>query len=220
MEENKMPMLGDRFPEMEVMTTHGKIKLPCDYKGKWYVLFSHPGDFTPVCTTEFIEFSERASEFNELGAELIGLSVDQVCAHMKWTEWIRDNAGVVVPFPIIADELGVTAKRLGMLHPGKGTNTVRAVYIVDDKGIIRLMLFYPQEAGRNVDEILRILKALKVSDENKVAMPEKWPANRHLGEKVIIPPPSSEEDAALRRTMAEKGECEMKDWWFCTKDLK
>lgn len=219
MEEIRIPMLGDNFPEMTVVTTMGEKKLPDDYNGKWLVLFSHPGDFTPVCTTEFMEFSERAPEFKELNTELMGLSVDQVFSHMKWTEWIKENTGIEVPFPIIGDELGVTAKRLGMLHPGKGTNTVRAVYIIDPNGILRLMLFYPQEAGRNVDEVLRVLKAIQVSDSNGVAMPEKWPNNRHTGDKVILPPPANEEIKEERKKMAENGEIEMKDWWLSYKKL-
>lgn len=219
MEEIRMPMLGDRFPEMKVVTTQGVKKLPEDYSGKWFVLFSHPGDFTPVCTTEFVEFSERAEEFKALGAELIGLSVDQVFSHMKWTEWINENFSVKVPFPIIADELGLVAQTLGMIHPNKGTNAVRAVYIIDDKGIIRLMMLYPQEAGRNVDEVLRALKALQTSSKYGVALPEKWPNNAHLGSKVILPPASNEEAAEKRLEQVAKSECESKDWWFCYKEL-
>jgi peroxiredoxin 2/4 len=149
-----MPLLGDRFPEMTVKTTHGMRNLPGDYAGKWFVLFSHPGDFTPVCTTEFYAFSKRNDEFKALNAELIGMSVDQVFSHIKWAEWIEEKLGVKVPFPIIADT-GAVAGKLGMIHPGMGSNTVRAVFIVDDKGTLRLMLYYPQEVGRNVDEILR-----------------------------------------------------------------
>lgn len=220
MEEIRRPLLGDKFPEMVIKTTHGVRHMPEDYAGKWLVLFSHPGDFTPVCTTEFVAFSERANEFAALNTELLGLSVDQVFSHIKWTEWIKENFGVEVPFPIIGDELGTVSNALGMLHPGKGTNTVRAVYIMDDKGVIRLIMFYPQEAGRSIDEILRVLKALQTSDNFKVAMPENWPNNAHLGEKVILPPPASVEAAQARVEEAKKGECESKDWWFSYKKLK
>lgn len=213
--------LGNPFPELKTKTTHGDINLPGDYAGKWFVLFSHPGDFTPVCTTEFIGFSKKAPLFKELNTELIGLSVDQVFSHLKWVEWINENSDVKVPFPIIADELGLVAKRLGMIHEGKGTNTVRAVYIVDDKGILRLTMFYPQEVGRSVDEVLRALKALQLSDKCGVACPEDFPNNAFLGEnKVIIPPASTEELIAKRHEQVEKGEIKMKDWWFCYKDLK
>lgn len=219
--EVSLPLLGDKFPSMEVKTTHGVKKLPEDYSGKWFVLFSHPGDFTPVCTTEFIGFSKKEDEFKKLNTELIGLSVDQVFSHIKWVEWINEKMDVKVPFPVIADELGVVSKTLGMLHPGKGTNTVRAVFIVDDKGILRLMMYYPQEVGRSVDEVLRALKGLQTSDSNGVAIPENWPNNESagLGEKVIIPPASSEEMVEQRLKDAESGKFECKDWWFCYKDL-
>ncbi|MCX7767326.1 MAG: redoxin domain-containing protein, partial [Candidatus Sumerlaeia bacterium] len=120
-----IPLLGDTFPEMEVQTTHGIMKLPDAFKGKWFVLFSHPADFTPVCTTEFVAFQKRYDKFKALNCELIGLSVDQVFAHIKWEEWINEKLGVEIQFPIIADT-GAVADRLGLIHPGKGTNTVRA----------------------------------------------------------------------------------------------
>jgi peroxiredoxin 2/4 len=212
--ETNMPLLGDRFPEMEVKTTHGVKKLPHDYKGKWVVLFSHPGDFTPVCTTEFVSFAKKAEEFKQAGAELLGLSIDQVHSHIKWTEWINDKLDVKIPFPIIADEMGKVAQSLGMVHPGKGTNTVRAVFLIDPKGFIRLVLYYPQEIGRNMDEVLRSLKALQVSDDNGVATPANWPNNELIGDRVIIPPASTEQDAEKRLK-----EYEGYDWWFCHKSL-
>lgn len=215
----RMPLLGERFPSMEVKTTHGMKKLPDDYAGKWFVLFSHPGDFTPVCTTEFVAFAKKAEAFRALNTELLGLSVDQVFAHIKWTEWIREKLGVPIPFPIIADELGRVAQALGMIHPGKGTNTVRAVFIVDDKGILRLVMYYPQEVGRSVDEILRALKALQVSDAHKVALPENWPNNELLGDKVIVPPAGTEDLARERLEAAKRGELECFDWWFCYRKL-
>lgn len=219
--EAKLPLLGDKFPTMEVKTTHGIKKLPEDYAGKWFILFSHPGDFTPVCTTEFVGFAKKDDEFKALNTELLGLSVDQVFSHIKWVQWINENMGVKIPFPVIADELGQVSTKLGMLHPSKGTNTVRAVFIVDDKGILRLMMYYPQEVGRSVDEVLRALKGLQTADKNKVAIPENWPNNvsAGLGDKVIIPPASTEEMVEERLKQAEKGEFECKDWWLCYKKL-
>ncbi len=129
-EKKGMPLLGDSFPAMTVQTTRGVLDLPSHFKGKWFVLFSHPADFTPVCTTEFIAFQQRYDKFKALNCELIGLSVDQVFAHIKWEEWIKDNMEIDIEFPIIADT-GKVAEILGIIHPGKGTNTVRAVFIVD-----------------------------------------------------------------------------------------
>lgn len=209
-----MPMLGDKFPEIEVQTTHGKIKLPEHFKGKWFVLFSHPADFTPVCTTEFVAFQKRYEKFKELNCELIGLSIDQVFSHIKWVEWIKENLNIEIQFPIIADDTGAVADLLGLIHPGKGTNTVRGVYIVDDKGIIRAILYYPQELGRNIDEILRMIKGLQVSDKEDVALPANWPDNELIKDEVIIPPATDKETAKKR-----KEEYECYDWWFCHKKL-
>ncbi|MDH7596579.1 MAG: peroxiredoxin [Methanothrix sp.] len=208
-----MPLLGDRLPRMVVRTTHGQMTLPDDLAGRWFVLFSHPADFTPVCTTEFIAFQKRREEFKKLNCELIGLSVDQVFAHMKWTEWIREKMGVEIKFPIIADT-GEVADLLGMIHPEKGSNTVRAVFIVDPSGTIRLILYYPQEVGRNIDEILRVVEALQVVDKNKVATPANWPNNELIGDEVIIPPPTDEKSAKERLKMYD-----CYDWWFCHKKI-
>ena len=210
----QIPALGDKFPEMEVQTTHGKIKLPDYFKGKWFVLFSHPGDFTPVCTTEFVAFQKRYEKFKKLNCELIGLSVDQVFSHIKWIEWIRDNLETEIPFPIIADH-GTVANKLGMVHPGKGSNTVRAVFIVDPDGVIRAIIYYPPELGRNLDEILRAVKALQTHEANKVALPENWPNNSLIGDRVIIPPATNVTEAAKR-----KNQDGCYDWWFCHKELK
>ena len=218
-EEIGMPLLGEKFPEFEVQTTHGKMKLPDDFNGKWFVLFSHPADFTPVCTTEFIAFQKRYDKFKELGTELIGLSIDQVFSHIKWVEWIKDKLDVEIKFPVIADDTGKVASKLGIVHPGKGTNTVRAVFIVDSMGVMRAMLYYPQELGRNMDEILRMIKGLQVVDENKVAMPANWPENEIVGDHVIIPPASDEKTVKKRLESAEKGEIECFDWWLCHKKL-
>ena len=218
-EEVGMPLLGEKLPEFEVQTTHGKMKLPDDFNGKWFVLFSHPADFTPVCTTEFIAFQKRYDKFKELGTELIGLSIDQVFSHIKWVEWIKDKLDVEIKFPVIADDTGKVAGKLGIVHPGKGTNTVRAVFIVDSKGVMRAMLYYPQELGRNMDEILRMIKGLQIVDENKVAMPANWPENEIVGDHVIVPPASDEKTVKKRLESAEKGEIECFDWWLCHKKL-
>lgn len=212
---DRMPLIGDRFPEMVVKTTHGNIKLPGDYSGKWLMLFSHPGDFTPVCTTEFVAFTTRSEDFRKLNTELIGLSIDQVFAHLKWIQWIKENLKVEIKFPIIADDLGTVAKRLGMIHPNKGTNTVRAVFIIDDKGVIRAILYYPQEVGRNVNEILRLIDALQVTDKYKVATPANWPKNNLIGSDVILPPANTEELAKERLDPEINSSINCFDWWFC-----
>ena len=211
--EGKMPLIGDIFPKLEVKTTHGMMTLPDAFAGKWFVLFSHPADFTPVCTTEFVAFQKRYDGFRKLNCGLIGLSIDQVFSHIKWVEWIKDNLKVEIEFPIIADT-GKVANLLGLIHPGKGTNTVRAVFVVDPQGVIRAMLYYPQELGRNMDEILRMIKGFQVADENGVAIPANWPDNELIKDEVIIPP-ASDERTAKERT--KQYECY--DWWFCHKGL-
>lgn len=221
MEENlkqSMPLLGDDFPKMTVQTTRGQMNLPNDLKGKWFVLFSHPADFTPVCTTEFVAFQKRYKQFKELNTELIGLSVDQVFAHIKWEEWIKEKLDVEIEFPIIADT-GAVAQKLGLIHPGKGTNTVRAVFIIDAESKIRTILYYPQELGRNMDEIVRIVKAMQIADENKVAMPANWPNNELMDDHVIIPPATDVESAKKRLEQSKAGEFECYDWWLCHKKL-
>ncbi|MEA3344210.1 MAG: peroxiredoxin [Patescibacteria group bacterium] len=219
-QENKnMPLLGDSFPAMKVQTTHGEKNLPNDFLGKWFVLFSHPADFTPVCTTEFVAFQKRYDKFKELNCELIGLSVDQVFAHIKWEEWIKEKLEVEIQFPIIADT-GAVAEKLGLIHPGKGTNTVRAVFVVDTEGKIRIMLYYPQELGRNMDEILRAVKAMQIADKNGVAMPANWPNNELIQDNVIIPPAQDVKTAKERLAKAKDGGFECFDWWLCHKKLK
>ena len=214
-EKGSMPLIGEEFPEMEVQTTHGRKKLPDEFRGKWFVLFSHPADFTPVCTTEFVAFQRRFEEFKKLDCELIGLSIDQVFSHIKWVEWIKENLDEEIKFPVIADDTGRVAKMLGLIHPNKGTNTVRAVFIVDPEGIIRAMLYYPQELGRNMDEILRMVRGLQTNDEHGVAIPANWPNNELIGDEVIIPPASDEQTAKER---SKQYECF--DWWFCHKKLQ
>ena len=217
--EKRMPLLGDDFPEMSVQTTHGVIKLPKDYAGKWFVLFSHPADFTPVCTTEFVAFQKRYEKFKALNCELIGLSVDQVFSHIKWEEWIKEKLKIEIQFPIIADT-GAVAEKLGLIHPGKGSNTVRAVFVVDEKGKIRIILYYPQELGRNIDEILRAVEAMQISDKNGVAMPANWPNNELIKNDVIIPPANNVNSAKERLEKSKAGEFECFDWWFCHKKLE
>jgi len=211
--EMNMPLLGDEFPELNVQTTHGPMSIPGDLKGNWFVLFSHPADFTPVCTTEFVAFQRRYSEFEKLDCKLIGMSIDQVFSHIKWVQWIKSELDVEIQFPIVAANDSV-AMKLGMLHPGKGTNTVRAVFIVDPQSKVRLIMYYPQEVGRNMDEIVRAVKALQISDKQG-ALAAGWPNNELIGDRIIVPPATNETDAKKR-----VNEYECFDWWFCHKPLE
>ncbi len=208
-----MPLLGDDFPTLTLQTTQGVMNLPGDLKGRWFVLFSHPADFTPVCTTEFVGFQRLMPEFEKLGVKLIGMSVDQVFSHIKWIEWIKEKLGVEITFPIAAANDSI-ANALGMLHPGKGTNTVRAVFVVDPQGKVRLVIYYPQEIGRNMEEVLRAVKALQVADKNNVAVPANWPNNELIKDRVIISPAKTVTEAATRLK-----EYDGYDWWFCHKAL-
>jgi peroxiredoxin (alkyl hydroperoxide reductase subunit C) len=209
----QIPLIGEKFPEMTVVTTHGVRKLPDDYLGKWLVLFSHPADFTPVCTTEFVAFAKRYEDFKKLNVGLLGLSVDSTYSHMKWVEWIEKNLGVKIPFPIIADPGAEVAKKLGFIHAQSATHTVRAVFIVDPNGVIRAMLYYPQELGRNMDEILRMIVALQIGDKLKGAIPANWPNNELIGDRIIVPPPRTIDEAAERM---KQYTCY--DWWLCHKE--
>jgi len=207
-----IPLIGDEFPMMKVQTTQGMMELPKAFKGKWFILFSHPADFTPVCTTEFVAFQKRYQKFRDLNCELIGLSVDQVFSHLKWIEWIKHNLQVEIEFPVIADT-GDVAKTLGLIHPAKATNTVRAVLIIDPEGIIRAILSYPQELGRNMDEILRMIEGFNQIETKHVAIPADWPENELIGKGLIIPPVPNIEEGKKR---SEKYKCF--DWWLCYKD--
>lgn len=196
-----MPMIGDAAPEFGANTTNGYIDFPQNYRGRWVVLFSHPGDFTPVCTTEFMTFQSMVDEFSAIGAELVGLSVDSLASHLAWIQAIRDDVNfmgwkdVEITFPIIADNTGEIARKYGMIHDGAShTDTVRAVFIIDPRGIIRAMLFYPQSIGRNITEIKRILIALQTSDAFHVATPAEWIP----GEDVIAPAPRTTADVNTR----------------------
>lgn len=216
-----MVVIGEKFPEVEVITTHGKIKLPERFieAGKWFVLFSHPGDFTPVCTTEFVAFQKRYDQFRALNTELIGLSIDQVFSHIKWVEWIKEKLDVDIEFPIIADDRGELASKLGMISPFKGNNTVRAVFVVDPTGNIRAIIYYPQEVGRNMDEIVRLVKALQTADKG-YATPANWPYNDLINEKVIVPPAKDMKTRQERLDACKRGDLNGYDWWFCYTNLK
>lgn len=206
-----LPQLNETAPNFEAVTTHGVKKLD-DYKGKWLVLFSHPADFTPVCTTEFIAFAKRAEDFKAVNIELLGLSIDSHYAHMAWVRNIKEKFGVDIPFPIIADLDMKVAKSYGMIHPGAAdTSAVRATFIIDDKGVLRAMVYYPMSNGRSIDEFLRLVKAMQTSDANGIATPEGW----QPGDKVIVLPPATSEAAEAR--MNEGYECV--DWYFCKKDV-
>ncbi|MFW5746694.1 MAG: peroxiredoxin [Nanoarchaeota archaeon] len=209
-----LPLIGEPFPAMNVKSTHGRISIPDDFKGRWIVLFSHPADFTPVCTTEFVAFQKHAADFSEMGCQLIGLSIDQVFSHIKWVEWIKEHLDTEITFPIIADDQGKIAKRLGMLHANQESNTVRAVFVIDDQGTIRLILYYPQEVGRNIDEVLRAVRALQASTKNNVAIPADWPNNTLIGDHVITPPATD-----VKTAMERRGKDGCYDWWFCHGEL-
>lgn len=206
-----MPRINEAAPAFEARTTHGVKKLE-DYKGKWLVLFSHPADFTPVCTTEFMAFAKRHGEFQELNCELLGLSIDSYYSHVAWVRNIKEKFGVEIPFPIIEDLSMKVANAYGMIHPGAAdTSAVRATFIIDPNGILRAMVYYPMTNGRSVDEFLRLVAALQASDTHKIATPEGW----QPGDKVIVPPPDDMEATEAR--MNEGYECT--DWYFCKKAL-
>jgi peroxiredoxin 2/4 len=206
-----MPRLNEPAPDFEARTTHGVKKLS-DYKGKWLVLFSHPADFTPVCTTEFMAFARAYPEFRKIGAELLGLSIDSYYAHVAWVRNIKEKFGMDIPFPIIEDLSMKVANAYGMIQPGASdTSAVRATFIIDDRGILRAMVYYPMTNGRSIAEFVRLIQALQTSDANGVATPEGW----QPGDKVIVPPPATAEAAEAR--MNEGYECT--DWYFCKKDL-
>ena len=190
-----MPRIGDKAPDFKAVTTKGPIQFSEFAKGKWVVMFSHPADFTPVCTTEMSGFAERKSEFDNLNTELLGLSIDSVHAHLAWVNNVRQNTGVYFDFPIIADLDMNVSKLYGMLQPNESdTAAVRAVFFIDPSKKIRLIMYYPLNVGRNMDEILRVLEALQVSDKYKVAMPLNW----KKGDKVIVPPPKTLDEMNAR----------------------
>jgi len=202
-----MPRLNEPAPAFEAKTTHGVRKLE-DYKGKWLVLFSHPADFTPVCTTEFMAFAQHYEQFKALNCELLGLSIDSNYAHIAWVRNIKEKFGVEIPFPIIEDLSMKVAKAYGMIQPGASdTSAVRATFVIDDRGILRAMVYYPMTNGRSIPEFLRLVKALQTTDAHGVATPEGW----QPGDKVIVPPPATVDGAEVRATEGY----DYTDWYFC-----
>ncbi len=207
-----LPRLGSPAPQFEAPTTHGTLRLE-DFKGSWLILFSHPADFTPVCTTEFMGFAKIHPELKKLNTELMGLSIDSVYSHIAWVRNIEEKMGVKIEFPVIADLNKEVATKYGMIMPGESkTETSRAVFVIDDKQVLRAMIYYPLTTGRNMDEILRLIKALQTTDANGVATPANW----QPGDKVIVPPPQTQEMAEER--VKDKG-VECTDWYFCRKSL-
>src|SRR6056297_4064357 len=188
------PRINEPAPAFDALTTDGRKTL-ADYRGKWLILFSHPADFTPVCTTEFMAFARRADDFAALDTALLGLSIDSHYAHIAWMRSIKDSFGVDIPFRIIADLDMKVAQAYGMIQPGASdTQAVRATFIIDPEGILRAMVYYPMTNGRSVDEFLRVIRALQASDEHKIATPEGW----QPGDKVIVPPPQDADAAEAR----------------------
>jgi peroxiredoxin (alkyl hydroperoxide reductase subunit C) len=210
---NTIPRIGDQAPDFEAVTTTGKIRLSEYAKDKWLVLFSHPADFTPVCTTEMSGFAIRKPEFDALNTELMGLSIDSVHAHLGWVNNVRKNTGVYFDFPIIADIDMKVSKLYGMLQPNESeTAAVRAVFFIDPDKKIRLIMYYPLNVGRNMDEILRALEALQMSDKYKVAMPLDW----KKGDQVIVPPPKTL--AEMEERLQDK-ELDITDFYLAKKAL-
>jgi peroxiredoxin (alkyl hydroperoxide reductase subunit C) len=206
-----MPRLNEPAPDFEARTTHG-IKKLSDYQGKWLVLFSHPADFTPVCTTEFLAFANAYEEFQKLNCELLGLSIDSYYSHVAWVRNMKEKFGIDIPFPIIEDLSMQVAHAYGMIQPGASdTSAVRSTFIIDDKGVLRAMVYYPMTNGRSIPEFLRLVSALQTSDKYTVSTPEGWKP----GDKVIVPPPKTVDAAEAR--MKEGYECTV--WYFCKKSL-
>jgi peroxiredoxin (alkyl hydroperoxide reductase subunit C) len=206
-----LPRINEAAPDFNANTTHGPRSL-ADYKGKWLILFSHPADFTPVCTTEFMGFAKKADLFKSMNCELLGLSIDSIYSHLAWMQSIKNNFGMEIPFPIIDDIKMDVAQAYGMIHPGAAdTQAVRATFFIDPEGKMRAMVYYPMSNGRSIDEFVRLLQAMQTSDANKIATPEGWTP----GCDVIVPPPKSPEAIAQRLTEGYA----MKDWYFATKSL-
>ncbi|WP_216831424.1 peroxiredoxin [Alkalihalobacterium elongatum] len=207
-----LPLIGDKAPSFEATTTHGTIHLE-DYKGSWLILFSHPADFTPVCTTEFIAFQEIYPQLRELNTELLGLSIDSVHSHIAWVRNVKEKFGVKLEFPIIADLNKDVASKFGMLMPeGNNTETSRAVFVIDADQVVRAIVYYPLSTGRNMDEMLRLIQALQTSDQHRVATPANWKP----GDKVIVPPPTTQEEAEER---SKDDTIECIDWYMCKKNI-
>lgn len=207
-----LPRLNEPAPDFKAVSTQGELSLS-QFKGKWVVLFSHPADFTPVCTTEFVEFARHQDDFAKLNVQLVGLSIDSVYAHVAWIRNIEQNFGVKIGFPVIADLDQKVAQAYGMIHPGAAsTATVRCVFIIDDKGVVRAMIYYPLTNGRSINEILRIVQALQAHEQHKIATPAEW----RPGDQVIVPAPMTQKGAEER--VGQK-DVQLKDWYFAKKDL-
>jgi len=223
MEENQvyaMPRIGDKAPEFKAVTTQGEINFPADYKGSWVILFSHPADFTPVCTSEFMTFATLEKQFNEANCKLVGLSVDGLYSHIAWLRTIKEKIeykgmkDVEVTFPLIEDITMNVAKKYGMMMPGESsTKAVRAVFVIDPVGVIRTIIYYPLSLGRNFDELYRVILALQTADEFKIATPADW----RPGDDVIVPPAGS--CGVAKDRMEGKEEMKCYDWFFCTKKI-
>jgi peroxiredoxin (alkyl hydroperoxide reductase subunit C) len=208
-----MPRIGEPAPQFEAVTTQGTLRLE-DFKGSWLILFSHPADFTPVCTTEFIGFAQIHPKLKEMNCELMGLSIDSVYSHIAWARNVEEKMGQKLTFPIIADLNKEVATKYGMIMPGESkTETSRCVFVIDDKQILRAMIYYPLTTGRNMDEILRLIQALQTTDAHGVATPANW----RPGDKVIVSPPNTQEMAEER---IKDTQVECKDWYFCMKEIK
>ena len=215
-----MPRIGDAAPEFKAVTTQGNINFPGDYKGQWIILFSHPADFTPVCTSEFMTFATMEKQFEEANCKLVGLSIDGLYSHIAWLRTIKEKIeykgmkDIEVMFPLIEDIKMDVAKKYGMIQPNEDTTkAVRAVFFIDPKGIIRAIIYYPLSLGRNFDEILRVILALKTADEFSIATPADW----RPGDDVIVPPAGS--CGTAKERMESKDEMKCYDWFFCTKKL-
>jgi len=207
-----LPRLGQPAPPFQAETTHGTLRLE-DFKGSWLILFSHPADFTPVCTTEFVEFAKIAPDLRIRGVELLGLSIDSTYSHIAWVRNIERLFNVKIPFPVIADLNKEVATLYGMIMPGESkTEASRCLFVIDPNQIVRAMIYYPLTTGRNMDEILRLIDALQTTDKHGVATPANW----RPGDQVIVPPPRTVEAAAERATMPG---IECTDWYFAKKDL-
>ncbi len=214
-----MPRIGDAAPEFTAVTTQGKINFPYDYKGSWVILFSHPADFTPVCTSEFITFATLEEKFAKANCKLVGLSIDGLYSHIAWLRTIKEKIeykgmkDVEVNFPLIEDIKMEVAKKYGMIQPNEdSTKAVRAVFFIDPKGIIRTIIYYPLSLGRNFDELYRVVIALKTADEFDVATPADW----RPGDDVIISPAGS---CGVAKGRMEDTQLDCKDWFFCTKKM-
>lgn len=215
-----LPRIGDKAPEFKATTTQGEINFPSDYKGEWVILFSHPADFTPVCTSEFMTFAHLEEKFNKANCKLVGLSIDGLYSHIAWLRTIKDKIkfngmeNIEVKFPLIEDISMSVAKKYGMIQPSESkTQAVRAVFFIDPNGIVRALIYYPLSLGRNFDELYRALIAMQTSDKFNVATPADW----NPGDDVIISPAGSCGVAAERMSGTDDLECE--DWFFCTKKL-